>query len=229
MIKGFSLLELVLVLSLGLGIMAMVVANVAQTARHAKKATGSQERLEGIFHTVDCIKSDLSKCGMRLQEAAKTCGLVPFIHASDGFALNYGLASEALLAGALAGDSFIAVAGNDFFKKNKPLLVYDPDSGLMELNEIRDAQGDSVTLRQRLKNNYRANSQAVACKRVEYKYFPRQRALKRKVDGGTFQPLLDEVTDFFVSFFAESKSVLYRLEINRREQVRGYIFLLNLE
>ena len=37
------------------------------------------------------------------------------------------------------------------------------------------------------------------------------------------------LTDFFISFFDDSKSVLYRLEINNREQVRGYIFLKSLK
>jgi hypothetical protein len=38
--------------------------------------------------------------------------------------------------------------------------------------------------------------------------------------------LLQEVTDFQVTFFPEANSILYRIEINGKEQIRGYIFLL---
>ena len=40
--------------------------------------------------------------------------------------------------------------------------------------------------------------------------------------------ILENVSDFYFSFFASSNSVLYRLEINHKEQIRGYIFLSNL-
>jgi hypothetical protein len=65
-------------------------------------------------------------------------------------------------------------------------------------------------------------------KEIEYRYFEKQAQLKRKVDRGHFQPLVDRVSDFFVSFFPESQSVLYRIEVNNREQIRGYIFLKNM-
>ena len=31
-----------------------------------------------------------------------------------------------------------------------------------------------------------------------------------------------------MTFFPDANSVLYRIEVNKKEQVRGYIFLLNL-
>ena len=71
MIKGFGILEMLVSLSLGLGILTVIIAHAAETGRMAKKITSNQERLEAIFHTVDTIKSDLNKCGMRLQEAGK--------------------------------------------------------------------------------------------------------------------------------------------------------------
>lgn len=38
-----------------------------------------------------------------------------------------------------------------------------------------------------------------------------------------------DVTDFKVTFFPEAKSVLYRIKLDGKEQIRGYIFLQNLE
>jgi len=52
--------------------------------------------LEAIFHTVDTIKSDLNKCGMRLQEARQFCGISPFTSTSSSFTCTYGIAGENL-------------------------------------------------------------------------------------------------------------------------------------
>ena len=37
------------------------------------------------------------------------------------------------------------------------------------------------------------------------------------------------VTDFSVTYFPESNSVLYRIELDGKEQIRGYIFLMNMK
>ncbi len=103
MIKGFGILEMLISLSLGLGVLTVIIAHAAETGRFAKKITSNQERLEAIFHTVDTIKSDLNKCGMRLQEAGKTFDMPWFESSPGGFKVTYGLADEALLENALQG------------------------------------------------------------------------------------------------------------------------------
>jgi len=54
--------------------MTVIIASTSVS----NKTTDSQERLEAIFHTVDTIKSDLNKCGMRLQEAKQLNTITPF-------------------------------------------------------------------------------------------------------------------------------------------------------
>jgi len=83
-------------------------------------------------------------------------------------------------------------------------------------------------LKNPLQNDFPANSPVLVLKKVEYKFYSAQRLLKRKTDKGNFQPLLEEVSDFYVTFFPDANSVLYRIEVNKKEQIRGYIFLLNL-
>jgi len=228
MIKGFGILEMLVSLSLGLGILTVIIAHAAQSGRVAGRITGNQERLEAIFHTVDTIKLDLNKCGMRLQEAVRFFGIPGFEGNSDGFKVLYGLADEALAENALAGQQTLKVAANDFFKKEKIILLYDLQQAVWEFNEIKDRLGDVLVLKNPLAHNFPGNSPVLALKKVEYKFFPAQRVLKRKSDKGNFQPLLEEVTDFYVTFFPDANSVLYRIEVNKKEQIRGYIFLLNL-
>jgi competence protein ComGF len=228
MIKGFGILEMLLALSLGLGILTVIIAHSAESGKVARKVTINQERLEAIFHTVDTIKSDLSKCGMRLQEARQAFPISCFSSAAGSFACAYGLADELLLENAARGQQTLKVARNEYFKKDKAVLIYNLALGVWEFNEIRDCLGGALVLKNALQNDFVRNSQLVVMKKVEYKYYPAQRTLKRKSDKGNFQPLLEEVSDFYVTFFPDANSVLYRIEVNKKEQIRGYIFLLNL-
>ena len=228
MIKGFGILEMMIALSLGLGILTVIIAHSTESGKVAKKITGNQERLEAIFHTVDTIKSDLNKCGMRLQEARRFFNISCFASAAGSFKCNYGLADELLLENAVRGQQTLKVAQNDFFKKDKVVLIYNLALEVWEFNEIKDRLGEALVLKNALQNDYVRNSQVVVMKKVEYKYYPAQRTLKRKADKGNFQPLLEEVSDFYVTFFPDANSVLYRIEVNKKEQIRGYIFLLNL-
>ena len=228
MIRGFGIMEMLIALSLGLGILTVIIAHSAESTRTARRIAGNQERLEAIFHTVDTLKSDLNKCGMRLQEARPFCGIVPFASAAGTFTCRYGLADEQLLENALRGQQTLRVPPNDYFKKDRALLIYDLSAQAWELNEIEYRLDGVLVLRNPLKSDFALHSTVVALKEVEYRYYPAQRALKRKADQGNFQPLLEEVTDFYVTFFPDANSVLYRIEVNRKEQVRGYIFLLNM-
>jgi Type II secretory pathway, component PulJ len=227
MIRGFGLLEMLIALSLGLGILTVIIAHSTGAARVEKKVGGNQERLEAIFHAVDAIKADLNKCGMRLQDVRPFSDIAPFASTPGFFSSTYGVADEPLLEGALRGQQALRVAAGECFKKDKTVLIYDPVRPAWELNEVQYRLDGALVMKNPLRNDFPRNSTLVALKKVEYKYFPAQRALKRRSDNGTFQPLLEEVSDFYVTFFPDANSVLYRIEINRKEQVRGYIFLLN--
>jgi len=228
MIKGFGILEMLVSLSLGLGILTVIIAHASEAGRVSKKLSNNQERLEAIFHTVDTIKSDLNKCGMRVQEAGRFFGIPGFESSPGGFKVIYGLADEVLLENALQGQRTVKIARNEFFKKDRLILIYDLQGQAWEFNEISEILGGALALKNPLQHGFPGNSPVLALKKVEYKFFPAQRVLKRKTDKGNFQPLLEEVTDFYVTFFPDANSVLYRIEVNKKEQIRGYIFLLNL-
>jgi len=61
-----------------------------------------------------------------------------------------------------------------------------------------------------------------------YLYDSKRLTLKRRVDDGKYTDLMGGVSDFYVTHFPEANSVLYRIEVEKRKQMRGYIFLLNL-
>jgi competence protein ComGF len=228
MIKGFSLLEVIVALTIGLGILIFVISNVSESTTHAKRVIGSQEKMESIFHTVEMIRSDLTKCGMRLLEPAKFLGFPLFVNSDYSFKVIYGIETEMLIDDSKESATAITINRNDFFTKGKRIVIYDPDNRNYEINEIQAVDGDRLILLSGLQDDYPKNSSVVVLKEVEYKHYTEQNILKRKVNKGYFQPLIEEVTDFYVKFFPESCSVLYRIEVNKKEQIRGYIFMTNM-
>ena len=228
MIKGFSLLEVIVALTIGLTILVFVIANVSESTSHTKRVISSQEKMESIFHTVEMIRSDLTKCGMRLLEPAKFLGFPLFVNSDYSFKVIYGIETEMLSNDAKENAAAITINRNDFFKKGKRIVIYDPDNRNYEINEIQDLDGDQLILLTALQEDYPKNSSVVVLKEVEYKHYAEQNTLKRKVNKGYFQPLIEEVTDFYVKFFPESCSLLYRIEVNKKEQIRGYIYMTNM-
>ena len=146
MIKGFSLLEVIVALTIGFGILVFVISNVSESTSHAKRIIGSQEKMESIFHTVEMIRSDLTKCGMRLLEPAKFLGFPLFVNSDYSFKVIYGIETEMLNNDAKVSDTAINVNRNDFFTKGKKIVIYDPDNRNYEINEIQAVDGDQLIL-----------------------------------------------------------------------------------
>ncbi len=200
---------------------------VASSSR-CKRPTRSQDHLEAIFHTVDTIKSDLNKCGMRLQEARQFCGISPFTSSTSSFTCTYGIAEEQLPEQSLKGQQAVKLIPSELFSKGKPVLIYDPDHKTWELNEVDYRIDGALALKTPLQHDYSPGSTVIALNSVTYRYYALQHVITRKVNNGQPQRLLEGVSDFYVTYFPDANSVLYRIEINKKEQVRGYIFLLNL-
>ena len=87
MIKGFGLLEVFVALTLSLVILSLVIASITDSSRIAKKVTDNQQVMESIFHTVDTIRSDLTKCGMRLHEVETHFNVSLFENSESSFKL----------------------------------------------------------------------------------------------------------------------------------------------
>lgn len=228
MSSGFSLIEILVVLTISFTILTVVITNITEGVTVANKVTTKQQVLESLFFTVDTIKSDLTKCGMRLQEAKRYFDLPLFKHTESSFKTTYGIASEPITEDAFLDEKSIKTDKNLFFKKGVKILIYDPDEQKYEMNLIKDVTGSTVLLKKGLKNDYLQGSTAIVLKECEFKLYKNQNILKRKAGRGYFQPLIEKVTDFYITYFPDANSVLYRIEVDNKEQIRGYIFLTNM-
>jgi len=196
--------------------------------RNKKRIIGSQEKMETIFHTVEMIRRDLTQCGLHLLEPAKLLGFPLFVNSDYSFNIIYGIECGMLTEGAKKNDTTITTSRENNFKKKKRIMIYDPDISNYEVNKILSVDDDRLTLETGLQDDYPKNSSLVILKQVEYKHYAQQNILRRKINQGHFQPLLEKVTDFYVKFFPEVCSVMYRIEIDKKEQIRGYINMKNM-
>jgi hypothetical protein len=222
---GFSILEVIVTLTILVSVISLVVTNVTNTTRSSKQIISHQQRMESIFHTVEMIRSDLTKCGMRLQEAAGHYGLSLFAYSNCSFKVIQGVGDESLQADSHEGEESLIINRNDYFKKRKKVILYTPETNDFEFNEIKGIKGTELTLSNPLENDYPRGAVIIVLKEVEYKLYSDDNVLKRKVDRGYFQPLIEEVTAFNVKYYPESLSVLYLLEVQKKEQIRGYIYM----
>lgn len=228
MIKGFGVVEFLVALTITGIVIAFAISHTVSASRSAEKIIDNQQRLEGIFHTMESIKSDLTKCGMRLMEAASTVGFPLFMHTTESFKVIYGVSEEIIPGECLQGDTEIFISRREFFKNNRTILLFDPFTREYEFNTIKSVKSDRLILKEALLNNYTPHASLVVLNQVEYKIYEDQKTLKRKVNNGYFQPVLEEVTDFNVQYFPDAVSVLYTIEINQKEQLRGYIFMTHM-
>lgn len=228
MIKGFSLMEILAALSLLGMIVGVIMTHTTDMARSSDKIIKTQQRVEGIFHVVETMKSDLTKCGKRLSRCAALYGFPLFSCETDGFRVTYGEAEEVLQADGKKGAAEISLFRNEFFSVKRDILMYDPITGLFQFNTIKEVKSSRVTLQTRLLYDFPRNCPVVALKKVEYKLYGKEQTLKRKLNNGYFQPVLHHVTSFKVQYFPDAVSALYSLEIDKKEQIMGYIFMTNM-
>jgi len=225
--RGFTLIETILTLTLTVCISGVVLNAIAQSTKLTKKIVQSQDRLEGIFHTVEMMKSDLLKCGMRLQEAASRYGFPLFAELDDGYQIVMGTDLDFTAAQVFAGTKTLPAFLGQIIAKGRKLLIYNLDQDACQWSESMSQDKSGITLKDRLSHDFKPSSLVIPTREIEYRYFRAQKVLKRRVDKGTFQPLLENVTDFSVKFNLANHSALYRIEIEKKEQVRGFIFLAN--
>jgi hypothetical protein len=184
---------------------------------------------EKIFTTVELIRRDLKKCGKLMRETEGT--EIIFLTNSDTTLLVISGITGELIHDVNKGETTIYIKRKASFKKGRKIFIYHQEKGKYEyeVNEIQAVEGDKLILMEELQGSYSKDVYIAVLKEAEYKYDEERKALKRKVNDGCFKTLLKDVTDFFVKFLPEGPAVLYRIELHKTEQIRGFIHLTKKE
>lgn len=63
---------------------------------------------------------------------------------------------------------------------------------------------------------------------IAYTWDEEKSELLRQTPKEKYTAQLKDVSSFYITYFEGSQSVLYRIEMNNKEQIRGYVWLKNL-
>lgn len=226
--EGFSLLEFMIAMTISLMLLTLIVGQASLLGQRSPRIIDSQERLEALFSTIDFFKSDINACGKRLQEAQVFLGILCFDTAPHKLTIRIGTASETLGEGLNSRQQTLDLALSDEFGSGREVLIYDPASKRYEWSRILEKRKKSLGLENPLKQDYMPGSRIVAIKTISYQHDAGKQILYRKIDRAPAQPMLEQVGDFYFSFFQDTASLLYQIKLTTGEQVRGYISLSNL-
>jgi type II secretory pathway component PulJ len=229
MTTGFSIIEILISLSLCLILFTITISSTITSSGHLNKIQSKTENLETVFYLVDSIKSDLEKCGIFLQEAQHLFSLKVIDVSEIHFSIKFGSQCTNLKQAAQPTETYLTVFPQFLLTKSSEIIIYNEKQQQIEFNTAIKASAGSVELKTPLKNWFAEDSVIVAVETIEYKYFKNSQTLKKKINNGYFQPMADHITDFYIQFFPESNSVLYRIELNFIEQIQGYIFMTNMD
>ncbi len=197
--------------------------------------TRNQEikKLECVFEIANLLNYDLTACGKMLSEANDILYLPVFEHTATWLSMRYGTARGSLPGACRKGETEIEV----LFDTTSPpppskILIYDKETRTHEIHDIQGSNGSRLILKEGLGSDYRERSTVVVFDHIVWECIPKRSparfSFSRVVNGKKRFKWRLNVTDFDITYFPESVSVLYRIEIARKEHIRGYQHLPNL-
>ncbi len=201
--QGFSLIESLLAMSLFLLILLASVEFLAVARTAFLKLQSAQTNQESVMAALDKMKTDAFQSGQGLLEPIGL-GLVQGIDWTGGTLALMSLAKTCpLLADAQAGQTTIHLENGEDFGPGKAACIFDSDKG--ELLGVASTDEYSLTLTSPLAFNYiKGESTVILIQKVFYFLDAENSTLRRKVNAGAAQPLLEGVRSFVAGYGPDS-------------------------
>jgi type II secretory pathway pseudopilin PulG len=197
--QGYSMIEILTVLAFFSLIILAALSFFETTRRVFFRLQDAQETQESSASALEKIKSDVLQAGQGLAEAIRL-GLVSGIDTTaDGVTLKKAVAESALAEDAHAADTSLQFRDTSEFGPGKTACIIDSMKG--ELIKISSLSKNIATLASPLTHDYsKADSSVVALQTITFSFDAEKATIRRKVDAGTPQPLLEDVKSFSVSY-----------------------------
>ena len=93
---------------------------------------------------------------------------------------------------------------------------------------IKDSLNNAKQV-QVLDDNAGIKIETIGGENLRLKFDATKQTLKKQIGKGSFETICNCLTGLYFNAYMESKSILYRVEFDGKEQVRGYLFLENLQ
>lgn len=203
---GFSLLESLIALTLSFFIFLAGIEIFSMARKTLSKLEEAQTIEEAVSAAIDRIRADVRNAGRGLA-GPPGVEIVKSLEA-DGEILivRSGEAATRLTADAAAGQSILPIADGRQFPAGRTICVMDESKGETAL--IASAGTSCLTLASPLSGAYgRAGSAVVLVQKITLYMDAGRSVLRRKVDAGTGQPLLEDALSFAFSIGSPSPLV----------------------
>ncbi len=207
---GFSLLECLISLSLGFFILlsSLEIAAGARKVFFHQKEIQEKELAAGV--ALEKIREDLTTAGAGLSAITGIFDFQPFQAGEEKLMLFSAEEKTSLAEDAAAGQNYLLVALkpglSSLLKKGRELVVYDGNTG--GLFSISAVSGNRLTVSPPLSFDFQAGrTEVILLEKIEI-YFDRQAGiLRRRVNGTTGQPLMEEVSNFNAAYSPQENLV----------------------
>ncbi len=190
----------------------------------------TQDVMQTLFFAMDAIRWNLKNCGEGLTKPFNCFDLTAFEYSDQEMKLTRGLRPNVLTEDATQNSKVLQLFGkldSNEYREGMDIFIYDIEGRkkVYEFNTIKALDNRSIILSKKLKNDFSQGADVIPLKVVQFKFYEKERLLKMRTGKQPWRVLAESATDFHITFFSEEKSVLYRIEIRNKEQLRGYVFL----
>jgi len=204
--SGFSLFESLIALTLFLFIILAGIEIFGSARKILGKLNEAQTAEENIAAALDRIRTDIRTAGRGLAGPAGVGTVMCLEAAGETLVIRSGESATPLTADAAAGQSVLAVADAREFSAGRTVCVMDGSKAEAAL--IETAGENSLSLASPLTGSYvRAVTEVILVQKISFYMDAGRSVLRRKVDAGTGQPLLEEARSFAFSIGSPSPIV----------------------
>jgi hypothetical protein len=204
--RGLALIEALL----SLGLLSMIVLagiEVFSTGRRVFFRLGvAQEKDERALAGLDRVRADLREAGLGLSGPA-SLGLIQGLIADEEIFVISSLEKELpLSADAAAGETFLSLADCRDLAAGREVCLFAPDHA--ERAVIASVQAGGIEIGSPLSRGFQAGDAILQLIRtVETLWDSEERILRRRVNAGSAQPLIEGVAGFVCRFDAAAKLI----------------------
>jgi type II secretory pathway pseudopilin PulG len=226
---GFSLLEIILSLSLCLFIFLSALEVLGNAKRIFSRLSEAQESALAAVAASEKILEDLEEAGCGLSLCLMTAGFEP-LKAADQQLLIFSADNETVLVEpAMAGQNILKIAIrpglSPLLRKGRALYLYQEPQG--ELVYLAMVSGTQLTLTSVLKNDYKPqDTRVIFLQKVEIYLDRKQNILRRKVNDTSGQPLLEGAFLFETYYNPEENLARVRFLSRNGRQPEEYFFIV---
>jgi len=226
-LKGFSLLENLISLTLSLFILVSALEVITQVKKVYNRLQAQQEASLAASIALEKIREDLEKAGTGVNGCRPAIDQWPIKVENSQITLLSGELEIKLASDVEAGQDWalsVPWAGSGS-KLRSGRVILITGQGQSDLAEIVDVSNNRVSLSPAFSSSFRrAESIAYLLEEVEFYLDSKQSILRRRVNKTSGQPLLEEVCSFQPAYDPETNLTWIRLQTGSKKEKTHELF-----